>query len=117
MQRPPRTSAIIFFPFRADPAGYFARDGLILITNPMPGDDVRQTKDSSATSGELNFKDNAGIIPLRVSPENELAKPMYEYAQNNQTCKAYYHTNPETQEIVAGNIAKELEKLLKLEWK
>ena len=57
----------------------------------------------------------AGIIPLRVSPEDELAKPMYEYAQNNQNCRAYYHTDPATQEIVAGNIAKELEKLLKID--
>jgi len=58
---------------------------------------------------------NAGIIPLRLSPQDELAKPMYEYARINQKHKAYYHTNPETQEIVADNIAKELEKLLKID--
>ena len=54
---------------------------------------------------------NAGIIPLRLSREDQLANPMYEYAMNNPTCNTYYHTDPVTQEILATNIVRELKVL------
>jgi len=53
---------------------------------------------------------NAGIIPLRVSREDEIARPMYEYARANPKCSAYYHTDKETQEIIAKNINDKLKK-------
>lgn len=54
---------------------------------------------------------NAGIIPLRLATQDEIAKPMYSYAQSNPTCSAYYHTDEATQEILAKNIAQELQVL------
>ena len=56
---------------------------------------------------------NAGITPMRLSQQDQLANPMYEYAKNNPTCNTYYHTDPATQEILAKNIAQELKVLSK----
>jgi len=57
---------------------------------------------------------NAGIIPLRLAQEDEIAKPMYSYAAANPKCTAYYHTDEVTQEILAKNIAQELSTLKKI---
>lgn len=52
---------------------------------------------------------DAGITPVRLSRQDDIAKPMYAYAKNNPDCTAYYHTDPATQEILAKNIIQHLE--------
>jgi hypothetical protein len=55
---------------------------------------------------------NAGIIPLRLSREDQLANPMYAYAKENPDCAAYYHTDLATQEILAKSIDQKLKVLI-----
>jgi hypothetical protein len=53
----------------------------------------------------------AGIIPIRLSRQDNIANPMYSYAEANPECTAGYHTDIDTQAIMAQSIDQELKVL------
>jgi hypothetical protein len=54
----------------------------------------------------------SNIVPIRISSDDEISKPMYDFALQNKDYPNPYHTDPATQEIIASRLNQEIQRLI-----
>ena len=54
----------------------------------------------------------SSIVPIRVASDDEIAKPMYDFALKNKDYPKPHHTDSDTQEVMASRLDQEIQRLI-----